>query len=358
MRRFRTEMASLLKVGMSESQAASKNPGQGHSSLSSRSNCSIMPMLERTLGPLTTETEIIPETINGIASTESGTDLDWQQNVEELLKRVLVHNLDALAMAIVQPLQFELLQVVSLLIDQRNGPSAAETRGSTSGHSPADLWGSPPTQHLTQTSSTQKVKQQYQDAEKTKAKSQGHNAKERTDHASPACSQPEREADKRKPRSLCQKRMLTVAAHRVIVTNSATHSMQLEWPDSAAASRATYAAAALRGGTQERLLASKRISRLTASVGDRPGRCSTWDNSQSKDTEASSKGRAGSPPSLSDVQGGKLRYPREVSHLSSSQMESPNLKTLRSSSWSASSTQRHSALRGISSRADIVFTSP
>jgi hypothetical protein len=281
---------------------------------------------------------------------------DWQRHFREAVEGALVQNLDAIALAIVQPLQEELRQLVPLLPNQRTSASAAAAEAvasaaeNASEHIPLNALGSRARQHhsVLLARSTENMPQQQQ----LQHQRQRHagNVRERADEASQIGSQPES--------NIGGRRRKAVAAHRADPPapreNYVAHSMLFagEWPDSAAASRATAAAAAVRGGNVQKELLRLQTglenthpSKAKASDSEGQRRCGWGGTGCVKGIEVPSQRTSLLPTSLPNE--------RRYTQLSlPSPMPAVSLQTTGASGCSAL------ALRGMSCSAEIVMAGP
>ena len=269
-----------------------------------------------------------------------------QQQVSEELDGPLLHRLDTLAFGIVQSLQAEVRQLVSLLIDQRNSESASTAAAAESanafglrstGFLDSDSLLDHPATTLQKkpivTTPPQQWLQNEGQQNSGQTKSQYHGGTDRAVSTSPV-TKPDNGSS-----GLTRRKSITVASHRIILTDpaapkakSVTEPTQFESPDSEVASGATPAD--MKSCSAHRHLQLRRTksefiqpSRAKLAVGNMLGGFSY----SSKDTENPSL--AASPHSTSHVQ------QVEICSLPSSSLPS-NL------------------LLGVSCRAEIVVAGP
>ena len=184
----------------------------------------------------------------------SPTTSDWQRHIGEVLEGALLRNLDALVLAIVQSLQEELQKLVSL--DQGNRASAlAQVKAEsviTSGRCSYNIQGCLSQHHHTVVQAPPTVirnQLRHQRRQQRHAENKDEEIeKANTDKVSRSQSESE----------TASRRKMAVTAHRANPDSPRERSlaphMIFDWPDAAAASRATAAAAAVRGGAVQKHL--------------------------------------------------------------------------------------------------------
>jgi hypothetical protein len=361
LRKLRAEVTGLIN-GTGITHAASTKDWQG--ALSNLSNKSFKKVPGGRPSTIASEIRVLPDFIKvgaGEHRTAAPTAPALQQHVGETLDtrldEALVHHLDALAFAIVQPLKSEVQHLVSLFVGQSQTASAAVATAPTIGSanasekSPTHVLGSPSTGPAPLHWKQQLQHQLLQDAQQTKMQSQGDKAKERARTASPMRLRPESKA----VGSSRRRRAMTVAANKIILTDPATprekfvaKPMEFDWPDSAAASRATAAAAAVRGGTvyhQRQLLGTKidptHQSRASSSVSNFKGWLVVGGTGQEQ------------------LEGRELQSPSSISHVQQgSPLPHPTLNKTAQTSGSSSTRSIAPATKGVRGRAEIVVASP